>query len=343
MSVARKSEKFALLTIAILSAQIVQVAPIELFSWIGLDTMSIADAATEMPASFKPRYMSLLYNHKNVYSEDEIQFLCDCGEWLIAHHEIGQARLLYERLRKSNRVTPYVLCGLAATYMDEMDETVDAATATKFLNQALAIDNQCSRAYCRLAEISLLQDRLEESLSLADKALKCPVVFGNAYLVKARAQTMLKRYEQAYKSVLDAEKYYGRYASVFNTKGGILEQLGRNQEAADAFRSGFKSHPSDWTQHQIINCLLKAGKDEEALKETARLISIAPGDADVYRLRASIYKKLKNYPAALKDLDRTIDMEPSSVAYKERADVYNKLGKPDKSKADLAAARKILE
>jgi hypothetical protein len=51
----------------------------------------------------------------------------------------------------------------------------------------------------------------------------------------------------------------------------------------------------------------------------------------------------KNYPAALKDLDKVIASEPSSIAYKERADLHVRMGHLEKSKADLAAARKILE
>jgi regulator of sirC expression with transglutaminase-like and TPR domain len=46
---------------------------------------------------------------------------------------------------------------------------------------------------------------------------------------------------------------------------------------------------ADWARHQIVNCLLKAGKPEEALKETARLMAIVPDDPDVFRLRSSIY------------------------------------------------------
>ncbi|CAN5152439.1 hypothetical protein BH11CYA1_BH11CYA1_16830 [soil metagenome] len=325
--------KSAFLAVVVLAAQITQI----------LQTAEPAMANAELPQVFKARYHKLIYNHNNVYTEEESEFMCNVGEWYIGHHEIGQARLLYERLRKSNRLTPYVLCGSAATYMDDLTESNDGHIAEKFLKQAIAIDKNCSRAYCRLAEIALVQDRMEAALELSNRALRCPEVFANSYLVKARALTMLKHHDQAYKTILEAEKHFGHTSAVYNTKGGILEQMGRNEEAAAAFRLGFHDHPSDWTQHQIINCLLKADKDQEALKESDKLISLVPGDADVFRLRSSVFKKLKNYPAALKDLSKCIDMEPSSVAYKERADLYNKLGQADKAKADLAAARKILE
>jgi tetratricopeptide (TPR) repeat protein len=111
---------------------------------------------------------------------------------------------------------------------------------------------------------------------------------------------MLKRYDQAYKAALDAEKYYEKCTSVYSTKAGILEQMGRYAEAAEAFRQSDRCHASDWVRHQTINCLIKAGKPEEALKETARLMAMVPNDPDALRLRSSIYKQLKNYPAALK-------------------------------------------
>lgn len=289
------------------------------------------------------RYKKLIFNHKNSYTPDEVLFLCIIGEEFRENKHIAEAKVIFEKLRKANCITPDVLCGSALTYMDDLDDTADADKAQNFLKQAIALDKNCSKAYCRLAEIALLQDRLEEALTYADQALKCPVKYGYGYLVRARVLSMLKRYDQAYKAALDAEKYYEKGTSVFSTKAGILEQMGRYSEAAEAFRQSDRCHSSDWVRHQIVNCLIKAGKPEEALKETARLMAIVPNDPDVFRLRSSIYKQLKNYPAALKDLDKAIASEPSSIAYKERADLHARMGNMEKSKADLAAARKILE
>ncbi len=289
------------------------------------------------------RYKKLIFNHKNSYTPDEVFFLCIIGEEFRENKHIAEAKVIFEKLRKANCITPEVLCGSAYTYMDDLDDTADADKAQNFLKQAIAIDKNCSKAYCRLAEIALLQDRLEEALTYVNQALRCPVKYGYGYLVRARVLSMLKRYDQAYKAALDAEKYYEKSTSVSSTKAGILEQMGRYAEAAEAFRQSDRCHSSDWVRHQIVNCLIKAGKPEEALKETARLMAIVPNDPDVFRLRSSIYKQLKNYPAALKDLDKAIASEPSSIAYKERADLHARMGNMEKSKADLAAARKILE
>jgi tetratricopeptide (TPR) repeat protein len=289
------------------------------------------------------RYKKLIFNHKNSYTPDEVLFLCIIGEEFRENKHIAEAKVIFEKLRKSNCITPDVLCGSAFTYMDDLDDTADADKAEKFLKQAIALDKNCSKAYCRLAEIALLQDRLEESLTYVNQSLKCPVKYSSAYLLRARVLNMLKRYDQAYKAALDAEKYMGKFVSVYSTKAGILAQMGRYAEAAEAFRQSDRYHASDWARHQIINCLIKAGKPEEALKETARLLAIVPNDPDAFRLRSSIYKQLKNYHAALKDLDKVIAIEPSSIAYKERADLYARMGNMEKSKADLAAARKILE
>ncbi len=304
----------------------------------------LADSSDfHLAPSVEARYKKLIASHKRTYSDEEIYFLCVVGEQFMENKHIGEAKRIFEKLRQANCLTADVLCGSAYSYMDDFDDTADAAKAEKFLKQAIAIDKNCSKAYCRLAEIALIQDRVEPSLTLVNQALKCPQVFTLSYLVKARVLNVLKRYEQAYKAVLDAEKYYGKCVGVYSTKAGILEQLGRNSEAADAYRQSDKRHPSDWARHQIVNCLLKAGKPEEALMETARLMAMVPNDPDVFRLRSSIYRKLKNYPAALKDLDKVIASEPSSIAYKERADLHVRMGNVEKSKADLAAARKILE
>ena len=289
------------------------------------------------------RYKKLIFNHKNSYNPDEVVFLCIIGEEFRDNKHIAEAKVIFEKLRKANCSTPDVLCGSAYTYMDDLDDTSDAEKAQNFLKQAIAIDKNCSKAYCRLAEIALLQDRLEEGLTYVNQALNCPVKYGYGYLVKARVLSMLKRYDQAYKAALDAEKYYEKCTSVYSTKAGILEQMGRYDEAAEAFRQSDRCHASDWVRHQIINCLIKAGKPEAALKESARLLAIVPNDPDALRLRSSIYKQLKNYPAALKDLDKAIAGEPSSIAYKERADLHARMGNMEKSKADIAAARKILE
>ncbi|MBP9089836.1 hypothetical protein KBI23_02335 [bacterium] len=293
--------------------------------------------------SVEPRYKKLINSNKDTYTAEETNFLCSVGEQFRDNKHIGEAKRIFEKLRKANCLTPDVLCGSAFTYMDDLDDTADAVMAEKFLNQAIAIDKNCSKAYSRLAEIALLQDHVQQSLSLVNRAIKCPVIYTQSYLIKARALNMLKRYDQAYQAILDAEKYYDKGVAVYSTKAGILEQLGRNSEAADAYRQSDNRHPSDWARHQIVNCLLKAGKPEEALRETARLMAIVPNDPDVFRLRSSIFKKLKNYSAALKDLDKVIASEPSSIAYKERAELHARMGNMEKSKADLVAAQKILE
>lgn len=73
-----------------------------------------------------------------------------------------------------------------------------------------------------------------------------------------------------------------------------------------------------------------------------KLISINPRDAEAFRHRADMKIKNKDYRGALKDLDTTIDMEPTSKSYRVRAQLHNILGNNDLAKKDLKEADDIL-
>jgi tetratricopeptide (TPR) repeat protein len=151
------------------------------------------------------------------------------------------------------------------------------------------------------------------------------------------------RTDEAYKAACQAEDLMPNDAGVLWSKAGIMEQMGKHYEAAMTFEKSYQFYQSDWLLHQIIHCLDESGHYEEALVELKKLFVLTPSDADAYRLRAGIYRKMKRYDESLKDMNRAIELEPSSIAYKERAKIFELTGKPDKARADLQAAAKLVE
>lgn len=280
-------------------------------------------------------------NGGGTFTRQEADFLLNLGQELLERRMPGEARRIFLSLSASNCLSARVLCGLGATYIGEVEEAGDCAAAEKYLHQALKLDPACGLAYSYLAELDLKRDRPASALQLADRGLQCKQPEPLCYLYKADALVNLGRLKEAYAIILRAEKELKPMALVFNTKGGILEQMGRPYEAAQAFRRSSELAANDWTFTQLINCLREAKHYDEALSEVQKLLRASPKDADVYRLRSTIYSSMKNYELAIKDMNTAIKLEPTSLAYKERARLYQLSGNSLQAQSDLQAAQKI--
>jgi tetratricopeptide (TPR) repeat protein/Zn-dependent protease len=78
------------------------------------------------------------------------------------------------------------------------------------------------------------------------------------------------------------------------------------------------------------------------LKELDAKILKDPQNFQLYRYRARVKARLKDFPGALADADRMLKIEPKSmIAYRLRSDIYRDMGEEERSQADDRKAREI--
>jgi tetratricopeptide (TPR) repeat protein len=285
-----------------------------------------------------------MHRYDNNFTREQVALITSrCEDW-VNYERQTEARQVMQRLLQSKYCGAYQYCILGATYISDIEDNSDFPSARKYLDQALKLDPNFAQTYFRLAVIELSSNRTTEALRLLDKALSFKTAsYSRAWIAKANVLATMGRTDEAYKAACQAEDLMPNDAGVLWSKAGIMEQMGKHYEAAMTFEKSYQFYQSDWLLHQIIHCLDESGHYEEALVELKKLFVLTPSDADAYRLRAGIYRKMKRYDESLKDMNRAIELEPSSIAYKERAKIFELTGKPDKARADLQAAAKLVE
>lgn len=299
---------------------------------------------TAAEAEQEKRFRMTLSRRNNDFSAAEVKTLTDvCEGWLKNSKQI-EARKVMTRVLKSNHCGAYQYCVMGASFIGEVEDSSDFASARKYLNQALKADPSFAETYFCLALVEQGANHHTEALKLLDKALS----FGDksyhpAWKTKASVLSALGRKEEAYKAACQAEKLSPHDAGALWVKAGILEQMDKPYEAAKLYQKSYQFYQSDWLLHQIIHCLEESKHYDEALLEIKKLMLMTPDDPDAYRLRANIYRKQARLDKALADMNKVIEMEPTSVAYKDRANIYKLMNNPDKAKLDLQAAAKLIE
>jgi tetratricopeptide (TPR) repeat protein len=280
----------------------------------------------------------------NNFSPEQVEFISGACQGWAENGRQSEARSIMQRVLKSRHAGAHAYCTMGLTYLNEAEDNSELAIARKYINQAIKLDPNFSQAYFRLAIVEQRSDHCTEALRLLDKALSLKDPYLPGWSTKAGILSSMGRSADAYKAACQAEKLMPQDYTALCSKAGILEQIGKPYEAALLYKRVYdKVYKSDYLLHQLINCLDESGHYEEALVELKTLITLTPADSDSYRLRAGIYRKMRNYDAALKDMNRAVELEPSSIAFKERAKIFELMGKADKARLDLQSAAKFVE
>jgi tetratricopeptide (TPR) repeat protein/O-antigen ligase len=145
---------------------------------------------------------------------------------------------------------------------------------------------------------------------------------------------MLSQAERQTEIALKIDPYY---AEVYLMLGTLKEKTGRIAEAAPLYARAFFVNPNltePMQKFEAVNRQLNRANEtvkvfEEALKRYGT-------NAVVLDRVARLYLERGQTEAALKLADRMIKLEPKATAgYLLRAEIYLKLGQPDKAKSDL--------
>lgn len=162
------------------------------------------------------------------------------------------------------------------------------------------------------------------------------------YLYRGNLYYYQKNYERALKDYKQSLDFYpcGGKEQFFVANACIA--LGKNKEALSHYEQMEKITDNMGFIFKYAKELRSLGYHQKAIKAYTKLISLGRGNADAFRGRADCYLKLKEYERALTDFNKAIqfDIDESPDTYRQRAVVYEKLGRfanaaADRKKADL--------
>ena len=194
------------------------------------------------------------------------------------------------------------------------------------------------RYYAR-ALMYLDMDR--NSLAAADltKAITLKPSYRNFYLARAKANLKLKKYGD---SVADYRKYLGKRKP---TQEEALDMahayLGAYRYSdAEAVLGPFLSAGVENPHMYVIQgrVLANQARWDEAVSYYSKAVNRDASFALAYRYRAAAFKEMQDYPAALEDYSRLLELQPEASFYNSRGLVYEKMGDFKKAVLDYTKA-----
>lgn len=164
-----------------------------------------------------------------------------------------------------------------------------------------------------------------------------------AYVVQAEG---LIRIGQAKSAVSDCDKALSidpKYTPAYSIRAWAHLSNGSYSQALADCDQAIKLDPNDVLAYEVrAEANHRTGKEEEALHDCNKAMLLAPKRGEPYLIRAAIFNKLGNWQESINNSSQALQLSLSpdlqAKAYDERANAYEKLGKPDSAKADRQAA-----
>ena len=262
-------------------------------------------------------------------------------------HDIGKngeaARLLREVQRHRPNDTN-VLVELGIAYMCNYNDLGSGTEkAEKCFLRAIELDPGLGKAYIRMSQLSSARGKFELAVKYATKGITAKTPDLEGYWERACALSNLKRDKQA---LTDIEVYIRKTSPVSRkvllSKASILENLKDYDKALTEYRKLLKENYEDNVVYREVACLRSMNKPAEALKSLDKLLAHNGKDDIAYLSRARLLESIGKHKEAIADYSKVIDLQPAPSVFKERASVYEKMGRKDLADRDRREADRFL-
>ena len=177
----------------------------------------------------------------------------------------------------------------------------------------------------------------------ADAGRAVPLRTATDYLLcRFKRPSPAVSYNDAAQNVESRGRTRTRFLSGPHRAGGLQDRLMKYSDAAAGFTTAVAGWPDVWWgyYHRGLVFLKQGNVPKAHADSTAPLL--APKRAEILIHPAIASQNLKDYPAAIRDLDRTLELGTSKVqAIALRAGVGELAGDKDAANRDLAEAMKL--
>jgi len=260
---------------------------------------------------------------------------------LAVHGKVEQAKILLDKIlaNEPKNAEAWYLLGYVYQDMSIMDGGMKRARDCYLKTISIAPDH--SEAFRKLAELAGIDGNWQESIKYCNKALACPNPDKRTYKSRAIAKSNLHLDKEA---LADFELYKLELPLQANGPRGMdeyatfLENAGQYEKAIKTLEVLEKYDGRPSLPVRRAKYYVKAGKPNEGIAILNRMIAKEPEDETLYADRAFIFSSAGKLKEAVKDWDKAIELQPTSKYYQSRAALLDKLGNPQKAKADRLKA-----
>lgn len=269
------------------------------------------------------------------------------SESFMRRGNFDQAREILLRAVKLDPNSPGIYFALGRSSYNTLErfgKGVDEAE--KYFKKAISLDPGRGTYYVKLAELEVIRGHHQKAIDYCNQSLACKYKDGDAFYFRAISYSALGKTDLAVADINRQIEYckttandigVGKFRS-YDAKASILENAGKFGDALAAYKELYAMNGQDSFIFRQAECLTKMGKFLEATQILSTLLKKNPHDEAAYAARARIYMKMHDYPRAEQDFTSSIDELPSGRTYRERAEVYKKMGKMDLYRRDLQTA-----
>ena len=138
------------------------------------------------------------------------------------------------------------------------------------------------------------------------------------------------QYQEALTQASQLLKQFPNSMSLYNISGATNKQLGKLEEAVEAYRKAIALKPeyAD-AYYNMGNALKEQGKLDEAIEAYSKAQKINPGSAKVNNRIGNLFSKKGNLEEAIEAYDKAISLEPNfPEAFYNMGNILNEQGKP---------------
>lgn len=211
--------------------------------------------------------------------------------------------------------------------------------AIKYINMAIDIDGESTRAYGIRALAYYNQGKFEFALQDFDKAISINAQDISLYSNRGIVLSDMGNYNAALMDYDTAIKLEPDNAFLYVNRGTVLVGMGRYTEAINDFRNAIQ------LDHILVNAYYNIGlventlgNYEESISNYSIAIELQPEEHKIYLNRALSYISLRKNLEAIQDLNKSIELAPapdSFLAHNNRGLLYMQLGNYNKAREDF--------
>ncbi len=273
------------------------------------------------------------------YEHKELEDALRCSEL----GDFVQSARILRNLHKHHPNDVFILTKLGDAYMNNIQDLSESTKlAEQCFKRAIEIDPQYGEPYAKLAECAGARGDFDLGIKLSTKAMTVKEPDFSALKERAAAYSHLKRDKEA---LADIDHYLTfkpkNTRKLLLLKASILENLKRYGEALIQYRAFLKEHYEDQLVYREVACLEGMNKPDEALKTLDHLILHNKEDDAAYLTRARLNEKQGRHKQAIADYTASFDLQPSTKVLKERAAVYDNMGRKDLAEKDRREAERL--
>jgi predicted O-linked N-acetylglucosamine transferase (SPINDLY family) len=245
----------------------------------------------------------------------------------VALHQSGlfaDAQALYRAIlrKRSNHFDALHLLGVLE------HQSGNRETGERLIRRALLVNPRSAAAHSNLASLLVQARRLGEALASCDKAIALDADCSEAFCNRGHALGELKRFEEALVSYDRAIALRPDLAEAWNNRGNALRALDRRDEALASYAKAIALNPGYAEAFSNRGgTLIDLRRYDDAVTSYEAALAIKPGCADIWNNRGDALFELGRFDEARASFDRALALDPKlAVAWHGRANILIRTG-----------------